>query len=79
VLVREMPRYLRCAYLENDALLAGRWRAALDAAVSAPAPPETPRTDGAEVIADMIAARVVDDCVSGQTAHHQDHEDHRRP
>jgi hypothetical protein len=79
VLVREMPRYLRCAYLENDALLAGRWRAALDAAVSAPAPPETPPTDGAEVIADMIAARVVDDCVSGQAAHHQDHEDHRLP
>jgi hypothetical protein len=58
VLVREMPRYLRCAYLENAALLAGRWQAALDAAVSAPAPPETPRTDGAEVIADMIAARL---------------------
>jgi L-arabinokinase len=58
VLVREMPRYLRCAYLDNDALLAGRWRGALEAAVSAPAPPETPRTDGAEVIADMIAARI---------------------
>jgi hypothetical protein len=54
LLVREMPRYLRCAYLENDALLAGRWRATLDRAVSAPPPPETPRTDGAEVIADMI-------------------------
>jgi L-arabinokinase len=58
LLVREMPRYLRCAYLDNEALLAGRWRAALDAAVNAPAPPETPRTDGAEVIADMIAARL---------------------
>ena len=56
VLVREMPKYLRCAYLDPDALLRGRWRAALDAAVSAPAPPEKPRTDGADVIADMIAA-----------------------
>jgi hypothetical protein len=58
VLVREMPRYLRCAYLDNEALLAGRWRAALDAALSAPPPPERPPTNGAEVIADMIAARV---------------------
>ena len=57
VLVREMPRYLRCAYLDNAALVAGRWQSALDAAVSAPPPPERPRTDGAEVIADMIAAR----------------------
>lgn len=58
VLVREMPRYLRCAYLDNEALLTGRWRSALDAAVSAPTPPERPRTDGAEVVADMISARL---------------------
>jgi len=58
VLVREMPRYLRSAFIDNDALLGGRWRAALDAAVSAPAPPEKPRTDGADVIADMIVARI---------------------
>jgi hypothetical protein len=58
VLVREMPRYLRSAYLENDALRGGRWRAAVEAAVSAPPPPETPRTDGADVIANMIASRI---------------------
>jgi hypothetical protein len=57
VLVREMPRYVRCSYLDNDALMTGRWQPALDAAVSAPPPPEHPRTDGADVIADMIAAR----------------------
>ena len=56
VLVREMPRYLRCAFLDNDALRGGRWRAAVEAAVHAPPPPEKPRTDGAEVIADMMAA-----------------------
>jgi hypothetical protein len=56
VLVREMPRYLRCAFIENDALLGGRWRAAVEAAVGAPPPPEQPRTNGADVIADMIAA-----------------------
>jgi L-arabinokinase len=58
VLVREMPKYLRCTCLDNDALLAGRWREALDAVIAAPPPPERPRTDGAGIVADMIAARV---------------------
>lgn len=56
VMLEEMPKYLRCAALDNASLLSGRWRAALDAAVNAPAPPEQPRTDGAEVVADMMAA-----------------------
>jgi L-arabinokinase len=54
VLVQEMPRYLRCAYLDHASLFAGRWRAALDAAVNAVSPPEKPMTNGAEVIAGMI-------------------------
>src|SRR5262249_43165415 len=54
VLVREMPRYLGCAYLDQDSLFAGRWRAALEAAVDAPAPLEQPATNGADVIAGMI-------------------------
>jgi hypothetical protein len=58
VLVREMPRYLRCAYLDQEALRAGRWRGALDAALAAPDPPQHPRTDGAVIVADMICARV---------------------
>ncbi|MEO6239148.1 MAG: hypothetical protein ABIQ52_19305, partial [Vicinamibacterales bacterium] len=58
VMVAEMPRYLRCAFIDNEALLAGRWRDALDAVLDAAAPPEVPRTDGAEVIADMIAAHL---------------------
>jgi L-arabinokinase len=57
VLVREMPTFLRCAFIDHASLLAGDWRAALDAAVGAPPPPK-PRTDGAEVIADMIGARI---------------------
>jgi hypothetical protein len=56
VLVREMKKYLRDAYLDQDALFEGRWRDVLNRAVSSPAPPERPRTDGAQVIADMIAA-----------------------
>jgi hypothetical protein len=58
VLVREMPTYLRCAYLDNASLLGGRWRTAIEAAVSAPPPPARPPTNGADVIADMIASRV---------------------
>ena len=58
VLVAEMPKYLRCAYLDQESLLAGRWRAALDAALAARVPSRDPRTDGAVVIADMICARV---------------------
>ena len=58
VLVGEMPKYLRCAYLDNESLLAGRWRAALDAALAAPEPPQHPRSDGAVIVADMICARV---------------------
>src|SRR6185312_2132435 len=54
VLVREMPRYLRCAYIDQESLVAGRWRAAAEAAVEAPPPPEDPRTDGAEVVAEMM-------------------------
>ena len=56
VFVREMPRYLRCAYLSNEDLLGGRWGDAIEAAVNAPPPPDRPRTDGAEVVADMMAA-----------------------
>ena len=54
VLVREMPRFLRCRYIDGADLRAGRWREALDALIESPPPPETPRTDGAQVIAKMI-------------------------
>jgi hypothetical protein len=57
VMVAQMPRFLRCAYLPNEDLFAGRWLGALDEAVAAPESPERPPTNGAEVIADMIAAR----------------------
>ena len=54
VLVAEMPRYLRCQFIELDALLGGRWRAPLDALRDAPSPPERPPTDGAAVASRMI-------------------------
>ncbi len=54
VLVAEMPRYLRCRYIDHDALFAGRWGETLDGLLAAPPPPERPRTDGAEVVAELI-------------------------
>ena len=48
VFVREMPRYLRCRFLEPADLFAGRWRASLDGLTAQPAPPETMATNGAE-------------------------------
>ena len=58
VLVREMPRFLRCGHVDHDDLFGGRWRGALDAIVQAPAPLEHPRTDGAEVVARRIASAI---------------------
>jgi L-arabinokinase len=58
VLVREMPKYLRCSELDTASLLAGRWREALERAVHAPAPTERPRTDGAAEIARMMIERL---------------------
>jgi hypothetical protein len=54
VFVREMPRILRCRYLSQDDLLAGRWTDAIDALLAQPAPQERPSIDGA-----MVAAREV--------------------
>ena len=58
VLVAEMPRYLRCGFVDHDALFAGRWRTALDRILALPAPPERPRTDGAGVVASGIAQMI---------------------
>jgi hypothetical protein len=58
VLVREMPRVLRCEYINHEDLFAGRWHAALDRLLSSPPPPDTPRTDGAEVVAAMVRERL---------------------
>lgn len=55
VMVRKMPRLLRSAYLDQEALLAGRWLEPLNALRAAPPPPERPRTDGAEVASALIA------------------------
>ena len=54
VMVREMPRVLRCRYIDQEALLAGQWRESLDALLASPPAPERPPTNGAEVAAAAI-------------------------
>jgi hypothetical protein len=56
VMVREMPRYLRCGFISNEDLYAGSWESALDAVLAQPAPPERPPVDGASVVAGMLVA-----------------------
>jgi hypothetical protein len=54
VLVREMPTYLRCEYIEQEDLFAGNWKPALDRLLAQSPPPLTPDTNGAGVAADLI-------------------------
>ena len=54
VLVAEMPTFLRCAYIAQEDLFAGRWRAALESALARTSPASTPRTDGAADVAARI-------------------------
>jgi hypothetical protein len=59
VLVRWMPRYLRCRFIDQPDLLAGQWGAHLDALLRQPPPPETPATDGAQQ-----AAKAIGECLN---------------
>lgn len=56
VLVEALPRYVRAAYIPQDALLQGEWREAIDSLDRAARPPERPRTDGADVAALALVA-----------------------
>jgi len=58
VMVKEMPRFLRCEFVDLDSFLAGRWRESLLRLLKQPPPPEQPRTDGAEVVANLIVERI---------------------
>ncbi len=56
LLVSEMPKYLRCAFISQEDLFAGRWQHALNALVASP--PATGRLDltGAETAAEIIGS-----------------------
>jgi L-arabinokinase len=54
VLVREMPRYLRTEFIEQEDLLKGNWGDALERLLAKPAPSEKPALNGADVAAAEI-------------------------
>jgi hypothetical protein len=55
LLVAEMQRYLRNAFISRDDLYAGRWSEGLRAALEQPTPPERIEANGAEVAAQLLA------------------------
>ena len=59
IFVEEMPRVLRCRYIPQEDLIAGRWAEGIEALLAQPAPPEQPRVDGADVAADTIMNLVI--------------------
>jgi len=59
VFVAEMPRVLRCRFMPQDDLRAGRWRAHIDALLAQAAPPERARIDGARVAAELIVSTIL--------------------
>jgi len=58
VFVAEMPRVLRCRFMPQDDLRAGRWRAHIDALLAQTAPPERAAINGADVAAEIVLAAI---------------------
>ena len=56
VLVREMPRYLRCEYIDQASLLGGTWSRSIERLLDQPAPSETLSMNGADVAAAELSA-----------------------
>jgi hypothetical protein len=54
VFVAEMPRWLRCRFISQEDLMAGRWAGAIAALLAQPAAPDRARVDGAEIAAAII-------------------------
>lgn len=56
VLVEAMPKYLRCRYIDQGALMAGRWAKHLRELFARPLPPMTLETNGADAAALELAS-----------------------
>jgi hypothetical protein len=54
VLVEEMPKYLRNAFINQDDLLAGKWESAIDKLLAQPKIKKKPETNGADVAAEIL-------------------------
>ena len=54
VIVEEMPKYLRSAFISHDDLFAGKWETHLDKLRAQPKLKKKPETNGADVAADIL-------------------------
>jgi hypothetical protein len=54
VLVEEMPKYVRNAFINHDDLFAGKWESALDKLLAQAKPKKKPETNGADVAAEIL-------------------------
>ena len=56
VIVEEMPKYLRCAFINHDDLFAGKWETHLDKLLAQPKQKnyKKPETNGADVAAELL-------------------------
>lgn len=54
VIVEEMPKFLRTAFINHDDLFAGKWESALDKLLAQPKPKKKPETNGADVAAEIL-------------------------
>ena len=54
VLVHEMPKYVRNAFIDHDNLFEGNWEKAIDKLLAQPKIKKKPETNGADVAADLL-------------------------
>jgi len=54
VIVEEMPKFTRCAFIGQEELFAGKWEGPLDKLLAQPKPKKKPETNGADVAADIL-------------------------
>ena len=54
VLVEEMPKYLRTAFISQDDLFAGKWESPVDKLLAQPKIKKKPETNGADVAAEIL-------------------------
>jgi L-arabinokinase len=54
VLVDEMPKYLRSAFISHDDLFNGKWETHIDKLLAQPKPKKKPDTNGADIAAEIL-------------------------
>ena len=54
VIVKEMPKYVRSAFIGHDDLFAGKWESAIDKLLAQPKIKKKAETNGADVAAEIL-------------------------